>query len=107
VAEAAPSKAKGKPASKEAKQAKEAPEEQPAESTLEKLAEPQGEKDDLKKIKGITRTNEKKLNELGIFHYWQIAAFTQDNLDEIDRVLHGNGQIAKGDWVDQARELTS
>lgn len=77
------------------------------ESTLESLAEPQGERDDLKKIRGVTRTYEKKLNEKGIFHYWQIAAFTQDNLDEIDRMLHGNGQIAKGDWVDQARELTS
>jgi small subunit ribosomal protein S2 len=76
-------------------------------STLESLAEPQGEKDDLKKIRGLTKTYEKKLNERGIFHYWQIASFTQDNLDEIDRLLHGNGQIAKGDWVDQARELTS
>jgi small subunit ribosomal protein S2 len=83
-------------------------EEEPAEetSTLEGLPEPQGEKDDLKKIRGITKAHEKKLNERGIFHYWQIAAFTQDNLDEIDRLLHGNGQIAKGDWVDQARELT-
>ncbi len=76
-------------------------------TTLEGLAEPQGEKDDLKKIRGITKTQEKKLNERGIFHFWQVAAFTQDNLDEIDRMLHGNGQIAKGDWVDQARELTS
>ena len=76
-------------------------------TTLEGLAEPQGEKDDLKKIRGITKAHEKKLNERGIFHYWQIAAFTQDNLDEIDRLLHGNGQIAKGDWVDQARELTN
>ena len=76
-------------------------------TTLEGLAEPQGEKDDLKKIRGITKAHEKKLNERGIFHYWQVAAFTQDNLDEIDRMLHGNGQIAKGDWVDQARELTS
>ena len=76
-------------------------------STLEGLPEPQGEKDDLKKIRGLTKAHEKKLNERGIFHYWQIAAFTQDNLDEIDRLLHGNGQIAKGDWVDQARELTS
>jgi small subunit ribosomal protein S2 len=76
-------------------------------STLGGIAEPQGEKDDLKKIRGITKSYEKKLNERGIFHYWQIASLTQDNLDEIDRLLHGNGQIAKGDWVDQARELTS
>jgi len=78
-----------------------------AETTLEGLAAPQGEKDDLKKVRGITKAHEKKLNERGIFHFWQVAAFTQDNLDEIDRLLHGNGQIAKGDWVDQARELTS
>jgi small subunit ribosomal protein S2 len=83
------------------------PAEEEETSTLEGLAEPQGEKDDLKKIRGITKAHEKKLNERGIFHYWQIAALTQDNLDEIDRMLHGNGQIAKGDWVDQARELTS
>jgi small subunit ribosomal protein S2 len=76
-------------------------------STLEGLAEPQGEADDLKKIRGLTKAYEKKLNERGIFHYWQIANLSQDNLDEIDRMLHGNGQIAKGDWVDQARELTS
>jgi small subunit ribosomal protein S2 len=93
------SKGKSKPAAKAAESV-------PEESTLEVLAEPQGEKDDLKKIRGITKAHEKKLNERGIFHYWQIAAFTQDNLDEIDRLLHGNGQIAKGDWVDQARELT-
>ncbi|MGO9475401.1 MAG: 30S ribosomal protein S2 [Rhodomicrobium sp.] len=95
-----------KEADKEAHKAvhKEAQEEET--STLEGLAEPQGEKDDLNKIRGITKAHEKKLNERGIFHYWQVAAFTQDNLDEIDRLLHGNGQIAKGDWVDQARELT-
>ncbi len=81
--------------------------EEEATSTLEGLPEPQGEKDDLKKIRGITKSHEKKLNERGVFHFWQVAAFTQDNLDEIDRLLHGNGQIAKGDWVDQARELTS
>jgi small subunit ribosomal protein S2 len=98
--EVKPAKGKSKAA---AKAAESAPEEV---STLEGLAEPQGEKDDLKKIRGITKAHEKKLNERGIFHYWQVAAFTQDNLDEIDRLLHGNGQIAKGDWVDQARELT-
>ncbi len=103
--EAKSTKAKGKGKGKAAAEPEAAASEDT--STLEALAEPQGEKDDLKKIRGITKAHEKKLNERGIFHYWQIAAFTQDNLDEIDRLLHGNGQIAKGDWVDQARELTS
>jgi len=107
---AAKGKAKPEAKASEAKapEAK-AKEEEPAAgeaTTLEGLAEPQGEKDDLNKIRGITKAHEKKLNEKGIFHFWQVAAFSQDNLDEIDRLLHGNGQIAKGDWVDQARELT-
>jgi small subunit ribosomal protein S2 len=74
-------------------------------SLLEGLSEPQGAADDLKKIKGLTKTYEKKLNERGIFHYWQVANLSQDQLDEVDRMLHGNGKIAAGDWVDQAREL--
>lgn len=76
-----------------------------AASLLEGLAEPQGAPDDLKKIKGLTKGHEKKLNERGLFHFWQIANLSQDQLDEIDRILHGNGKIAAGDWVDQAREL--
>ncbi|MFY9639449.1 MAG: 30S ribosomal protein S2 [Rhodomicrobium sp.] len=102
---AEPTKA-AKSKAKDAPEAQKEAHEEEAATTLEGLAEPQGEKDDLKKIRGITKAHEKKLNERGIFHYWQVAAFTQDNLDEIDRLLHGNGQIAKGDWVDQARELT-
>jgi small subunit ribosomal protein S2 len=100
-------KPNGEAAPKKKTKAPEPKPEEEAVSTLEGLPEPQGEKDDLKKVRGITKAHEKKLNEKGIFHYWQVAAFTQDNLDEIDRLLHGNGQIAKGDWVDQARELTS
>ncbi len=110
-----PAPEKKKAAKGKAKPEAKAKEEEPAAAagateettTLEGLAEPQGEKDDLKKIRGITKAHEKKLNDRGIFHFWQVAAFTQDNLDEIDRLLHGNGQIAKGDWVDQARELTA
>jgi small subunit ribosomal protein S2 len=82
----------------------EAPSEEAA-SLLEGLPEPRGKADDLKKIKGLTKGHEKKLNERGIFHYWQIANLGQDQLDEVDRLLHGNGKIASGDWVDQAREL--
>ncbi len=100
-------KTNGEAAPKKKAKAPEPKAEEEEVSTLEGLPEPQGEKDDLKKIRGITKAHEKKLNERGVFHYWQVAAFTQDNLDEIDRLLHGNGQIAKGDWIDQARELTS
>ncbi len=34
---------------------------------------PRGVADDLKKLAGVSPAIEKKLNDLGIFHYWQIA----------------------------------
>src|ERR1700676_292550 len=56
-------------------------EELPAETgTLgfEPLSGPRGVADDLKKLTGVSPTIEKKLNDLGIFHYWQIAALGPD-----------------------------
>ena len=40
---------------------------------FEPLSGPRGVADDLKKLTGVSPTIEKKLNDLGIFHYWQIA----------------------------------
>ena len=37
------------------------------------LSGPRGVADDLKKLPGVSPTIEKKLNDLGIFHFWQIA----------------------------------
>ena len=55
-------------------------EEVPAEADagmgFEALSGPRGVADDLKKLAGVSPAIEKKLNDLGIFHYWQIAAFT-------------------------------
>ena len=39
----------------------------------EVLSGPRGVADDLKKLAHVSPTIEKKLNDLGIFHYWQIA----------------------------------
>src|SRR5947209_9235530 len=40
---------------------------------FEALSGPRGVADDLKKLPGVSGAIEKKLNELGLFHYWQIA----------------------------------
>jgi small subunit ribosomal protein S2 len=40
---------------------------------LPALSGPRGTADDLKKFPGVSPTIEKKLNDLGIFHVWQIA----------------------------------
>src|SRR6516164_11194720 len=43
---------------------------------FEALSGPRGVADDLKKLLGVSPTIEKKLNDLGIFHYWQIAGLS-------------------------------
>src|SRR6266705_996117 len=55
----------------------EIPAEQPA-SGFQPLSGPRGVADDLKKLAGVSGAIEKKLNDLGIFHYWQIAAFNPE-----------------------------
>ncbi|MEA2855960.1 MAG: small subunit ribosomal protein, partial [Methylobacteriaceae bacterium] len=48
---------------------------------------------------------EKKLNDAGIYHYWQLAAMTPDDVKTIDRDLKLNGRIDRDGWVNQARGL--
>lgn len=71
----------------------------------ERLDGPDGEKDNLKRINGIGTGTERTLNELGIYHLRQIAAFTPENVAWVDRHLAFRGRIAREDWVGQARTL--
>jgi small subunit ribosomal protein S2 len=66
---------------------------------------PRGEADDLKRITSITVKVEQKLNDAGVFHFWQIADLDADNLNALDRKLKLNGQIAQEGWVAQAKKL--
>jgi small subunit ribosomal protein S2 len=72
---------------------------------FELLAAPRGAPDDLAKLTGVGPQIVKKLNEHGVFHYWQIAAMTKDESDKLDADLKFNGRIARDNWVDQARML--
>jgi len=72
---------------------------------FELLAAPRGAPDDLAKLTGVGPQIVKKLNEHGVFHYWQIAAMTKDESDQLDADLKFNGRIARDNWVDQARTL--
>ena len=80
---------------------------EPATSTdrFELLAAPRGAPDDLAKLTGVGPQIVKKLNEHGVFHYWQIAAMTKDEADKLDADLKFNGRVARDNWVDQARTL--
>ncbi|HML43234.1 MAG: 30S ribosomal protein S2 [Hyphomicrobium zavarzinii] len=66
---------------------------------------PRGEADDLKRITGITVKIEQKLNDAGVFHFWQIADLDADNLSALDRKLKLKGQIEQEGWVGQAKKL--
>ncbi len=70
-----------------------------------KLDGPRGEQDDLKKISGVGPVLEQKLNDMGIFHYWQIAAFTPEDITEVDDGLNFKGRIERDDWLKQAKDL--
>jgi len=66
---------------------------------------PRGEADDLKRITGIDVKLEQKLNDAGVFHFWQIADLDAENLGLLDRRLKLKGQIEQGGWVAQAKKL--
>jgi small subunit ribosomal protein S2 len=66
---------------------------------------PRGEADDLKRITGITPKLEQRLNDAGVFHFWQLADLDADNTAALDRLLKLKGQIAKEEWAVQAKKL--
>ncbi len=66
---------------------------------------PIGEADDLKKISGVGPKLEAMLNELGIYHYSQIAAFSPENVAWVDGYLSFKGRIDRDDWLNQAGAL--
>jgi small subunit ribosomal protein S2 len=72
---------------------------------FELLAAPRGAPDDLAKLTGVGPQIVKKLNEHGVFHYWQLAAMTPEEAEKLDADLRFNGRIARDKWSEQAREL--
>ncbi len=74
---------------------------------FELLAAPRGAPDDLTKLTGVGPQLEKKLNEAGIFHWWQIAAMQAADVSKVDTDLKLNGRIGRDNWVEQARTLLS
>ena len=69
------------------------------------LAGPRGAADDLKKLTGVSGAIEKKFNDLGIFHYWQLAKLDHDTAHQIGEEV-GLPSRADG-WVAQAKALTA
>ncbi|WP_417253674.1 NADH-quinone oxidoreductase subunit E [Celeribacter sp.] len=101
----ADAKSKGKPVSKAA----------PAtESTMGEVAEkkPRTMKaprkagaDDLKMLKGVGPKLEQKLNELGFWHFDQVAKWTPEEVAWVDARLKFKGRIERDGWIEQAKIL--
>jgi small subunit ribosomal protein S2 len=81
------------------------PEEHLPKVTFKGIEAPRGEADDLKRINGITAKLEQRLNDAGVYHFWQIADLDGDYTEALDRQLKLKGQIVKEDWVGQAKKL--
>jgi len=71
------------------------------------LASPNGNADDLTRIKGIGPKLSARLNALGIFHFKQIAAWSDEEADWIEDNLASKGRVARETWVSQARVLSA
>jgi small subunit ribosomal protein S2 len=79
----------------------------PAEKSLgfEALSGPRGVADDLKKLPGVSGAIEKRLNDLGIFHYWQIAGLNTEAAHNVGEEVGLPGRV--DGWIAQAKALTA
>ncbi len=109
-----PPKAKetGKPAARQAASKKPVKVEPAAPDVAE--AEPEtlrgarnGQPDDLKLLKGVGPKLEQTLNELGFYHYDQIAAWTPEHVVWVDARLKFKGRIERDGWIEQAAKLAA
>src|SRR6516165_3583451 len=82
------------------------PEELPSTSETpgyEVLSGPRGVADDLKKLGHVSPTIEKKFNDLGIFHYWQIAGLGPAPAQVIGEEVGLPGRMEG--WIAKAKAL--
>ena len=84
-------------------------EEVPAEAekvTFKGIDAPRGEADDLKRLPGINPKMEQRLNDIGVFHYWQIADLDAPMTEALDRALNLKGRIVRDGWIAAAKQIT-
>jgi len=64
-----------------------------------------GAPDDLTLIEGVSLMQQTTFYSLGIFHFDQIAAWTDENVAWVDQYLRLQGRIGDEEWVEQAGDL--
>jgi small subunit ribosomal protein S2 len=77
----------------------------PGDLGFEQLPGPRGVADDLKKLPGISPAIEKQLNDLGIFHYSQIAELNEKAAHNVGEEVGLPGRV--DGWIAKAKELTA
>ncbi|KAG1715419.1 50S ribosomal protein L21 [Nymphon striatum] len=68
-------------------------------------AKAKGDGDDLTQISGVGPVIVKKLHALGVTTFAQIAAWTPEDVADMDEKLSFKGRIDRDDWLKQAAEL--
>ncbi len=71
-----------------------------------RLRAPQGTPDDLTVISGITDDQQKQLNDYGVYHFWQIAAWSPENVAWVSQRVLSPHRIARENWMAQAARLS-
>ncbi|MEM8789156.1 MAG: 50S ribosomal protein L21 [Pseudomonadota bacterium] len=114
IPDAAPAADKPKAAKAKPKAEKPAAEPQAATATTATTAAPdnllkapKGDADDLKKITGVGPKLENTLNEVGVYHFWQIAAWGPEDVAHMDDLLSFKGRIDRDGWIDQAKAFAA
>ncbi|WP_135503448.1 hypothetical protein [Roseovarius aestuariivivens] len=75
----------------------------------ESLDEPRGGKaDNLKEIKGVGPKLETMLNDMGFYHFDQIAGWSPEEVAWVNANLKGfKGRVTRDDWIAQAKILAA
>jgi predicted flap endonuclease-1-like 5' DNA nuclease len=69
---------------------------------------PEGPPDDLTRMKGVGPKLVALLHDLGVTHFSQIAAWSDEDIAAIDQHLGAfRGRITRDRWVEQARRLAA
>lgn len=67
-----------------------------------------GRPDDLTRIKGVKRVMERTLHGVGVFYFWQIADWSEEDIEHMHDILpEFRGRIERDEWVEQAGELSA
>jgi predicted flap endonuclease-1-like 5' DNA nuclease len=66
----------------------------------------EADKDDIKRIKGIGKVFEGKLNSIGIYTFSQISKLNESSITAVEALTRFPGRVTREDWIGQAKTLS-